>query len=375
VTNLLILGASTRAAAFSARRAGLRPWCVDLFADADLQRRFPVRRLAMDAYPHGILAALHEAPAGPILYTGGLENYPDLLARIDRPIWGTPPDVLRRVRSPFTLAEVLRQSGLPTLVVRSEPPSSGDSRRWLLKPLRGSGGVGIRRYQRGARLDRRTHYLQEWSGGDCHSAVFLGLADRRAILVGVSKLIRPAWTHAPAFHYAGSVVTHSFNRTGVEGIGACVARTFGVIGLFGVDFAVHVNPAIGRAQPVVLEVNPRYTASAEIHERAHDRPLLDLHRAVFEGRPVHVDPPGSQTVLGKAILYARARLVFPADGPWSQALTRDDLDAEYADIPHPGEVIPRGRPVMTLIASGATEAECLDALRQKTEALDRYLWG
>ena len=30
---LLLFGASTRAAAFSALRAGLKPWCVDLFAD------------------------------------------------------------------------------------------------------------------------------------------------------------------------------------------------------------------------------------------------------------------------------------------------------------------------------------------------------
>jgi len=32
---VLIVGASARAAAFSALRAGLRPWCADLFADLD----------------------------------------------------------------------------------------------------------------------------------------------------------------------------------------------------------------------------------------------------------------------------------------------------------------------------------------------------
>ena len=30
-----------RAAAFSAMRAGLSPWCVDLFGDSDLPRRLP----------------------------------------------------------------------------------------------------------------------------------------------------------------------------------------------------------------------------------------------------------------------------------------------------------------------------------------------
>ena len=43
--NLILFGASTRAAAFSALRAGLRPWCADLFADADLQAHCPAMRL------------------------------------------------------------------------------------------------------------------------------------------------------------------------------------------------------------------------------------------------------------------------------------------------------------------------------------------
>ena len=42
--SLLIVGGSTRAAAFSALRAGLRPWCADLFADLDLQQRLPSAR-------------------------------------------------------------------------------------------------------------------------------------------------------------------------------------------------------------------------------------------------------------------------------------------------------------------------------------------
>jgi predicted ATP-grasp superfamily ATP-dependent carboligase len=145
--NLIIIGASARAAAFSAHRAGLRPWCVDLFGDADLARRFPVRRIPLDNYPHGLLRALADAPDGPVLYTGGLENYPGLIARINRPLWGNSPEVLRRVRSPYVLDDMLRRHGLPALALRADPPSAADSRRWLLKPLAGSGGLGIRPYR------------------------------------------------------------------------------------------------------------------------------------------------------------------------------------------------------------------------------------
>ena len=34
---LILIGASVRAAAFSARAAGYEPWCADLFGDVDLQ--------------------------------------------------------------------------------------------------------------------------------------------------------------------------------------------------------------------------------------------------------------------------------------------------------------------------------------------------
>src|SRR5258708_22200130 len=91
VTNLIILGATARAAAFSARRAGMRPWCVDLFADADLARAFPGRRVAPDAFPAGLVHALADAPDGPVMFTGGLENRPHLLLCIPRPLSGQPP--------------------------------------------------------------------------------------------------------------------------------------------------------------------------------------------------------------------------------------------------------------------------------------------
>ena len=53
--SLLIFGASVRAAAFSALRAGLQPWCADLFADADLRARCPTIRVPAEVYPDGFL--------------------------------------------------------------------------------------------------------------------------------------------------------------------------------------------------------------------------------------------------------------------------------------------------------------------------------
>src|SRR5215470_12886144 len=87
---LVIVGASVRAAAFSALRAGLQPWCADLFADADLQQVCPAHRLAKRQFAGGLLPLLSKAPGGPWMYTGGLENRPNVVRGLTqfRPLWG-----------------------------------------------------------------------------------------------------------------------------------------------------------------------------------------------------------------------------------------------------------------------------------------------
>src|SRR5260370_381911 len=181
VTNLIILGATARAAAFSAQRAGMRPWCADLFADVDLVRACPARRLALDTFPAGLIDALADAPDGPMMFTGGLENRPDLLERIDRPLWGNAPDVLRRVRSHLVLADALRRHRLPALDVRHDAPPAGDGRAWLVKPRSSGGGVGVRPYI-GQQFEPKTHYLQEYCPGACFGALFLGIKDGSCML-------------------------------------------------------------------------------------------------------------------------------------------------------------------------------------------------
>src|SRR5262249_48786720 len=112
---LIVLGASGRAAAFSALRAGLRPWCADLFGDLDLRARCPTTVLLPPRYPDGLIASLAEPPPGRWMYTGALENRPRLIHQLAcrRPLWGNDGPVLDLVRSPQRVAQVLTAAGLP----------------------------------------------------------------------------------------------------------------------------------------------------------------------------------------------------------------------------------------------------------------------
>src|SRR4029079_1904464 len=100
-------------------------------------------------YPTRLPELVREAPPGQWLYTGGLENQPDIVGRIagERQLWGNDADVLARVRDPFALARTLRAADVPCPAVHrlNDDRPSG---RWLVKPLGGAARAG--------RLFRRT---------------------------------------------------------------------------------------------------------------------------------------------------------------------------------------------------------------------------
>jgi predicted ATP-grasp superfamily ATP-dependent carboligase len=305
------------------------------------------------------------------MYTGGLENWPGLIAKIDRPLWGNPLDVLRAVRDPQAWTQCLREARLPYPAVSDKPRIDG---RWLLKPKRSAGGCGIVPYT-AQPFDPRTHYLQEWLDGESVSASFVTLNGNAVAPMHTVQLVGTPWCNARRFQYAGSIAVPSSGSVGTDwywgALGRSFVETFHLRGLFGVDAILRHDI------PRPVEINPRYTASVELFERQLGSALLKWHANAFEPEIELPDIIGDLRIWGKAILYARKTFTFPADGPWLDALADGvDLDeTEYADIPHAGEVIEQGWPVLTIFAAAETEEECERKLQEKAQALDRRLWG
>ena len=344
--SLIIVGASARAAAFSALRAGRQPWCLDLFADADLQARCHVEAIPPTEYPRSLPARVGAAPPGPWIYTGGLENHPAIVRRIarDRPLLGHDADVLRRVRDPLRLADLFQSAGVPHLVVRLTAPSDG--RVWLVKPLAGAGGAGVRVWKPGDRLPRKAYFQEFITGPSCAA-----LYDGPRLLGVTEQLVGEPWLAAGQFHYCGSIgplpLTEA-QRTAFEHIGRALAGGCHLHGLFGVDFIQRDGV------PLPVEVNPRYTASVEVLEYA------------------------TRGIVGKAILFARKPLTFPADGPWLDTLRQPGPIHQmpaFADIPAAGQPIAAGWPILTLFAHGESAPDCRRRLRECAVELERWLYG
>lgn len=381
---LILIGASVRAAAFSALRAGFVPWCVDLFADRDLRARCEARRLRGE-YPAGFDEAMEDAPDAPWMYTGGLENAPALVDRLAgrRGLLGNGGSVLRCVRRPELLVEVARSVGLPAPRVGTETVMG----RWLVKPRGGAGGLGIRFAAGTTAANTERFYLQEYVEGTAVSAVYVGHA-RGAELVGVTRqLVGESFLRAEGFLYCGSVgplPVKAELRCRLTRLGEVLVEASGMRGVFGVDGILRA----GEFWPV--EVNPRYPASVEVLEHALGVRVIQRHwEAVTGGGGSLAEGEGAgaprnggdevgQGVIGRAVLYARETLTISESDLWRED-ARGERPVEelpqFADLPGVGERIEVGHPVLTYFVRGGDEAECQALLEERAARIEADLYA
>jgi predicted ATP-grasp superfamily ATP-dependent carboligase len=380
--SLLILGASTRSAAYSAIRAGLQPICADLFHDQDLTAVSQV--FCIDRYPSDLPDVARKAPNCPWMYVGALENHPQIIAEISahRPLWGNSDEVVRAVRDPYQVHSILSEAELDVPEVRTSaepPPPDG---RWLLKPINGAAGRGICVWNRAAqsspsRTLKEPCYFQRFRSGTPLSALFLAMRNETE-LIGLSRqLIGESWLGASPFGYCGSIgpiePAEELKRH-TQRIGNVLATEFRLQGLFGVDLVFDGE----RVWPI--EINPRYTASVELFELAGEFSLLGWHAKAcaefetdsvcpksaagpnFYRKDLHTTP----RIVGKAILYADQNFIAPNFLKFSQSDSPEPLPL-LADIPTAGSEIMSSQPICTVFALAESEEECYKSLKQNVQ--------
>lgn len=345
---LLILGASVRAAAQSAARAGFRPYCGDLFQDADLPDAAVGQ--VVHRFPDDLRTIAAAAPPCAWMYTGGLENYPRLVERISRRhrLLGTGPDCLKRVRDPMLLGQVLAAAGLLFPACRAAHHGLPTDGSWLVKHCRSSGGMRVGVWRGGAVPSGGGWYYQQRINGSAHGAVFIA-AGGEARLLGITRQILNAVGNRP-FQYAGSigpVVLSSGQQEAIRLLGDALAAEFRVRGLFGVDLII-------RGEEVwAVDVNPRYTASVEVLERSLNFNAIGLHRATCETSGLPAFETRCAVHAGKRVLYADQS--FEVTAALADALLNcrgRELWPAVADIPRRGTSIRAGQPVLTVFAQG-----------------------
>jgi predicted ATP-grasp superfamily ATP-dependent carboligase len=370
----LIVGVSTRAAAESAARAGFDVIAIDGFADID--QHPDVRAISLPGHGSTRFSAASAARASravscdAVAYLSNFENHPAAVRTLaaGRLLWGNPPDVLRRVRDPLQLAEALRRRGLPVATSVRDPnapngpndPHAVPGSPWLLKPLRSGGGRGIRIWRPGSRLPQGC-YLQQRVEGSPASITFVAAAGIAVPLAVCRQLIGETVFGANAYRYCGNILD-ACDPVLLERAGALarvVTDECGLVGLNGIDIIVRGNT------PVAVEVNPRWSASMELVERAHGCSMFGFHAAACSSGELPAEHPFARPLagaIGKAIVFARHDLSVGDTRSWLE-------DETVRDVPRAGERIVAGGPVCSVFASGTDARACHAALVRRAEAV------
>jgi predicted ATP-grasp superfamily ATP-dependent carboligase len=325
-------------------RDGQRVVAFDLFGDLDLRRSASrvVTRRGLTAL---VDAAVAEAP-GAVVYGASFENHPTLVARLGErhALLGNTPATLRAVRDPEQLGAALRELPHPRTTVTA--PSSG---RWLRKPLRGGGGIRVREWRGGA-LPAGT-VLQERIDGLACSAAAVGDGKDAVVLGLTEQLVGQRAFGVRGHRWCGNLVPPRAPAGELldqaRAICSRLAGAFSLRGLFGIDFIWDGERAW------TVEVNPRPPASLEAIEAAYGVGAFAAHLRGCAGELPRIEAACSRAA-GKAVLFATEAVTVGDSARWP-----------VRDVPHPGERIAAGRPVCTVMATGATPDDVLAQLEEQ----------
>ena len=236
-----------------------------------------------------------------LAYVSSLENHPDVVRSLagKRPIFGNPPDVLREVRHWPTLRRFCRREGIamPLTLFAGEENQADRSIPWLRKPALSGGGHGIRLWD-GSALNR-TGYIQVLVPGVSASAVFAADGRQGVVLALSEQLIGKAALGARGFRHCGNIMplapalgaTPDLLQT-VQDMLNRLTRRFGLRGICGADFIISRDQH-GCIVPVLLEINPRPSSSAELLEMTGRINIFDHHIRAVAGELPSFDPAGA----------------------------------------------------------------------------------
>jgi uncharacterized protein len=365
---ILVLGVSTRATVESAVRGGHDVVAVDFFGDRDqagLAESYALQRdLGLPATAEGLAVAARRIAADAVVYGANLENHPEVVGELTLGLrlLGNPAEVVRDVRDWGLLRRVCAKAGIahPVTLLRGE---EGRARRgrWLKKRLRSGGGHGIASWD-GTALDD-AHLLQAEVDGRAASVAFVADGKEGRIFGLTEQLLGRSALGGSGFAWCGNILPLEVPeadaasiRGQLEHMVSCLTRHFGLVGVNGLDVVIGRDPE-GVVRPFLIEVNPRFSGSMELAERAFGVSVFTLHvegsagnmpRGPFAAERAH------DNCVGKGIVYARRPAIMPDTGDWRSRGVRD--------VPWSGQHVAAGHPVCTVFARGRDREACLDGL-------------
>ena len=233
--------------------------------------------------------------------------------------------------------------------------------QFILKPLQGSGGLGIFLLNNEScnelkqvseicqNISLENYILQEYIEGTNVSSSVLSSHDDRKNLIN-SRLITEHDLGNDSYEYSGNILPldeNSFrmfndNQTKInldelneemKNTSEDLIKEFGLIGSNGVDYILDNDGELK-----VIEINPRFQGTYELVENVLDINLLDAHIKACEGEIIDIPNPKQYSF--KKIIYARKQV----------SIGNLNIPNVY-DIPYEGVKIEKDQPLVTIISA------------------------
>lgn len=360
-STLVLAGHSVRALAQSAHASGIRTVAVDHYSDLDTceaaWRAIRVNGASGESPEQLLLGPLGKPFESAMLVAGaGFEGKRASLAALSRRfrVMGNPPEVWGIVDRPEVFADLLEDLGIPYPETRTSPPDRLDG--WLFKARSTCGGMGI--YPAAEKRTDGSGCYRRYVAGKPASVLFV--ADgHRAHILGYHHLLLSRLPGRP-YVYAGAVEMENVPKLLTARIGHWVAALTARLelrGLNGVDFMIHAG------EPCFLELNPRPTATVELHEpRMRGGGLITHHlRGCMGELPERL--PANSPVRGLRVLFAKREFRTPSmQWPnWS------------GDRPPAGALVGEGEPICSITGAGGSSLEARRVLASRSKRLRAML--
>lgn len=363
---IAVAAISARVMVESLSEGGVRVIALDLFGDRDTRASALAwhgigdpARLAFDdeAFMDAVAQLARRGDVAGWVAGSGFEARPDLLARGASvlPLLGNAPELVHRIRTPAWFYPWLATQGVTHAEVSVDHPAPADG--WLVKDARACGGWHVRTAGRAAATTSGGGYFQRLVEGVPMSVLFLG-DGRDWLALGVARqIVRPLGGHP--FIYRGGLGPVALSAAAQSRLNAMLDRVvqgLGLRGLNGIDFILQGDT------PVLIELNPRPTASVALFDHRVAGGLMRAHVEVCRGGALS----GLVRVDGPPRMHG-SEVVFAERGGQTGAATAAWMDAQgwCRDLPAAGTRHAYGDPVCSVIAEGASEDEVEAALASR----------
>lgn len=336
---ILIFAQSGRFLAQSATQAGYTVWVADCYGDTDLltvAERWQRLPTFAELTHESILASLSKLTRGEqcILICGsGIEHCYSLLFPLPANIYllGNTPDTIRVIKTPALFFELLDQHDFNYPDTRlDEIPR--DDLTWLKKQTSGLGGTHIQYTALATANIDAGFYYQRFISGLSGSCLFLADSHHAHIVSINQQYLAPNRQHPFRLGRIESAwqLSASHNDYLAKIVNQLTATT-ALVGLNSLDFII-----TDLHQLLILEINPRVSASAELIKNMAG--LFQQHLDACLGQLPKSQSPLNQNYASLFYHYAMSDLMIPDNMIWP---------AECHDLPSAGLTITQGDPLCT----------------------------